>query len=507
MKRLNLSFSMILFILVGFCFLNPSLHAKTLTVAIMSEPPHIDPTETIEPAHDFHFQIYRGLYRFDKDNTPVGDLVRSEDISGDGKTWTLKLQEGATFFDGTDVDASAVKYTIERMQDPKRAAPMATLFSKIEDVRIKDKYTVEIETEIPFASFRYNLAHPNTGIISPTADQKLKDSFGRSPVSCGAYMVDEWLTGQRIVLKRFEDYKGPGKPYYDKIIYRIVPSADTRMAMLETGGVDAAVHMPITMLKIAEADPNIDTIRFKGVRLFYFWFNQAHPVLQNIKVRQALNLAVNRNAIIEYVAQGGASPAHTLFNSGTIAYSINVGDLKYDPDKARDMLKEAGVLGKTIKILATEDRYPFDRQVAEAVSAYLRAVGMKTALTIIGETGAYRAAINKREEDMGMVGWAGSTGDPDQYLRRQLWGKIAGKPWNFANYRNPEVDALIEKGAQEFNQDERAKIYGKIQQIIWNDWPFMPLYLIDGFAYSRGITGTRVFVSSEVVSFVSAHPK
>ncbi len=132
------------------------------------------------------------------------------------------------------------------MKDPKRAAPQAVLFAPVKAVRVVGEYTVELETQEPFASLRNNLAHPNAGIVSPTADRKLGAEFGRRPVSAGPYSLAEWVSGDRIVLKRFDKYVGP-KPFYDTIVFRAVPEPQTRLAMVQRGEADVAIRMPASL--------------------------------------------------------------------------------------------------------------------------------------------------------------------------------------------------------------------------------------------------------------------
>ena len=479
---------------------------NVLTVAVPTEAPSLDPVDSagIQPNVSHH--LFRKLYRMTPDMTPEPDLVVSEKIADDQVTWTLEIQKDVTFFDGTPLNAETVKYTIDRMLQPERKAPMAVLFTPIKEVRVKDDHTVELVTKEPFASLKNNLAHPNAGILSPKADQELKERFGRAPVSAGPYMVKEWAAGDRIVLARFPGYKGPA-PHWDEIVYRVVPAAETRLAMLETGQANVAEKMPATQAPAVQGNSNLQVIPFEGTRLQYFWFNLDMPPTNDIKVRQALNLAIDRETIMKKIMLGAASPVTSVMEK-IISFSTPVGTLEYKPDEARAMLQAAGVTGQKLKMVGTQNSYPFDRQVAEAVVGFFKEVGVEAELEIVADSAAHLEVMSKRAHHMGIVGWGGSTGDPDQYFRRQLWGEVAGKPWNFSGYKNPEVDALIAQGARTFDNPGRAKIYADVQRIAWNDWPWLLLHRTTSFAFGRAnLTDFDVYVNGESLVYTRARPK
>jgi len=480
--------------------------SRTLTVAIPFEPPHLDPVESLDVQQDLNYHLYRNLYRFTPDMAPHPDLVVADKVSEDGRTWTLELRKNVVFQDGTPFNAAAVKYTIERMKDPKRAAPMAVLFAPITSVRVVDDHTIELQTKEPFASLRNNLAHVNTGMISPAADQARGKEFGRKPVSAGPYELAEWVAGDRIVLKRFDRYVGP-RPHYDTIVFRVVPDAQTRLVMLERGEVDVAIRMPATQVDTAERNPQLQVIRLEGTRLLYMYFNLDKAPTNDIRVRRALNLAIDRQAIMKRVALGAAAPAESVMER-IVSYSTPVGKLEYKPDEAKELLRQAGVAGQTLRLVAPEGVWEFDRQTAEAVAGFLRSAGLKVELDIIKDFGAYTKTLGTREHHLGMVGWGGSTGDPDHYFRRQLWGQNAGKPWNFSGYKSPRVDDLIAVGARTFDTQERARIYADIQRTVWNDYPWLILHRVTGFAVARtGIGGIEIYLNSQAHVFVNARPK
>jgi ABC-type transport system substrate-binding protein len=380
------------------------------------------------------------------------------------------------------------------------------LFAPIVSIRAVGEYTVELETKEPFASLRNNLAHVNTGIVSPGADRARGKEFGRRPVSAGPYQVADWISGDRIVLKRFDKYVGPA-PYYETIVFRVVPDAQTRLVMVERGEADVAIRIPATQADLAQRDPQLQVIKLEGTRLLYMYFNLDKAPTNDIRVRRALNLAIDRDAIIKRVALGAASPAESVMER-IVSYSTPVGKLEYKPDEAKELLRQAGVVGQTLKIVASDGVWEFDRQTAEAVAGFLRNAGLKVDLETIKDFGVYAKTLGTREHHLGLVGWAGATGDPDHYLRRQLWGSNAGKPWNFSGYKNARVDELIAQGAQTFDTRERARIYADIQRTVWNDYPWLILHRVTGFAVSRAtIQGIEIYLNNQAHVYVNARPK
>ena len=479
--------------------------AKTLVVALPADPGTLDPLTSFVGAVELQAHVYRRLYAFTPAMVPEPDLVASDRVSADLRTWTLELKRNVTFFDGTPVNAAAVKYSLDRLLDPARSSTRTALVRPIKEIRIKGEHVVEIETHEPFASLKHNLAHQVGGIISPRADRELGVRFGRAPVSAGPYMVSDWASGDRIVLTRFADYQGP-RPYYDQLVFRIVPAPETRLAMLERGEAQVAVRMPPTVTRVAAGHPDLQVLRIEGTALYYFWLHLDRPPMTDLRVRRAVNLAVDREALIEKVALGAASPARTVMER-LIRYSCPVGTLTYEPDEARRLLREAGAVGTRLRMLASDGIFDLDRPLAEAVAGYLRDVGLTTEIRPISDAAAFSEIVAKRDAHLGLLPFSGATADPDQYLKRQLWGPIAGQLFNLAGYRNPRVDALIAQGARTFPDAERARIYCEVQRLVWQDWPWLILFRQDGATVARSdVTGIEVYVNSQASVFSRARP-
>ena len=480
---------------------------RDLVVLLGREFSHLDPVELQVGDQGLLFHlIYSYLYRLNRDAVPVPDLVETEKIERDRVTWTLTLKKGRTFHDGTPVNAEAVKYTVERMLDPERKAPQAVLFAPIKEVKVVNEHTVQLITKHPFAPLRYNLAHSNAVIVSPTADKKLGKDFGRNPVGSGPYRLAEWVAGQKIALQRYDGYPNP-KPYWETITFKPVPDPLTRELQVEKGEADVAVRTsPLDTARL-QANKALQVLVSPGARNAFMQINMKKAPTDNLKVRQALNYAVDKEAIIKVVLNGAGQPSRTVLEQPLLG-SKPIGPYPYDPKKARQLLKEANAEGATIDVITSQGNHVQDAATGEAVANYLKAVGLKVNLKVMGDLPAYLEQMKKREHSVAFVAWSPGTFDPDQVLRRILWGENAGKPWNFGGFKDEAVDALIEQAAQTLDVNERKALYGQIQEKIYAQVPWIFLHRLNSAAVARAdIENLHVLPGVEILLFNDARRK
>lgn len=477
-----------------------SVHAApsdVLTVLVPAEFPHLDPSEVISgDQYMVKYHIYNRLYTFDENMEPVHDLVVKDAVSEGGTTWTFDLRPGVKFHDGTPCDAAAVKYTVERMQ--KGMGNQKALYSMIKEVEVKSPTRVVMITKGLFPALRNNLAHPDAAIVSPMADKKLGKDFGKRPVGAGPYKFVEWLTGDHLTIVRNDDYYG-AKPYFREIVFKFVPDPMTRVMMIDSGQADVSLRVPPTDIAMLQPNKSLTITHVMG-RSIYFALNNAKPPFNDIRVRHAANYAVDKQAICDKILLGAARPSHSLVEA--VNYTINAGFYPYDPNKAKALLKEANAVGAKVVLLTPTNRYTLDTEVAQAVAGYLRAVGFDVEVDAVGDWPSFTDKARRGEFNLHMLGWGGSTGDPDNAFRIQLHSNNAGKVWNCGSYRNPKVDQLIEAGAKEFDLAKRAKIYADIQKIVWNDAPWLFLHRLSIFIVSNSnIQGIKVLPGTEMPYF------
>jgi peptide/nickel transport system substrate-binding protein len=482
----------------------PSGRDKDLIFLISAEFGHMDPVDTQSGEQSTAmYLVYNNLYKFDKTQTPRPDLVETEKVESDNVTWTLTLKKGYVFHDGTPVDAAAVKYTIDRMQEPERKAPQQALFAPIKEVKVVNDNTVQIITNGPFAALRNNLSHPNAAIISPTADKKLGKDFGRSPVGSGPYKLTEWTSGQQIVFKRNDAYPGT-KPYWDTIVFKPVADAVTRELQVEKGEADIAVRVNPQDVPRLQSNNDVRVLIMDGTRNAFFQLNMRKAPTDNLKVRQALNYAVDKEGIIKVVLNGAGAPSRTVLEEPLFG-AAPIGTFPYDPNKAKQLLQEAGAVGATLDVVAPQGRYIQDAQTAEVVANSLKAVGLNVNLKVMGDWPAYIETANKGEQHAAFLAWGGTTGDPDQVIRRILHGSLAGKPWNWGGYINAEADRLADQAAKTLDEAQRKDLYKQYQEKVVADVPWIFLHKLSGMSVIRGdVDNLNVLPGSEAHLLVDA---
>ena len=401
-------------------------------------------------------------------------------LSTDKKTWTFKLRQGVKFHDGTPFNAAAVKATFDRLLDPAQALPRRAEFSWVRSVEAVDDTTVRIITEAPYGPTLRTLAMDSGSIISPTALQKYGKDIGWHPVGTGPYKFESRVPEESVTLVRYDDYWG-GPRYLDRIEFRTVREDATRVAMLEAGEAQVVVNVPGTEVARLQKDPRLRVRLDPSTRVAHIGFNVHRAPFDKIKVRQALNYAVNRSAIVQGVLQEIGIPAKSILAPATWGYH-DVNMYPYDPNTAKRLLAEAGYPNGFETVLWTpEGRYFMDRQTAVAVQGQFQAVGVRTEIKVI-DWATYlqvlRRPLETNETPMYLLGWESGTADAAILLDIVFRSEAAPpKAWNTMFYKNPKVDEHIEAGRRETDETKRARIYSELQRIVMSDAPWIPLYV------------------------------
>jgi peptide/nickel transport system substrate-binding protein len=458
---------------------------NVLVVGQIAEPAALDP-HTVTAVNDFRIlmNIYDGLVRYKSGTLEVEPaLAKSWTISDDGLSYTFKLREGVKFHDGTDFNAEAVKFNFDRMLKDDHPYhdtgpfPLSFFFSSIADVTAVDASTVKFTLSEPFAPFLSNLAYPTGLIVSPAAVEKYGKDFGRHPSGTGPFMFKDWVSNASVTLERNPDYWDGAAPL-EAVIYRPITDANTRVAEMLSGGLDLMVEVPPDNVGTFASDPAFTLFEQAGPHLWFLILNAKEGPFANKEVRQAVNYAVNKQALVDNVLQGTATvadgPTPPAFNW---AHDDSLSPYPYDPDKARQMIKDAGFEGAEITFYVTDggsgmlDPVP----MGTAIQADLEAVGLKVKIETY-EWNTFLGKVNPGIEgkaDMAEMAWM--TNDPDTLpflaLRTEAFPDKGG--FNSGYYSNPEVDALLEKARTSTDQAERATLYKQMQQIVVDDAPWL----------------------------------
>ncbi|RAI00433.1 ABC transporter substrate-binding protein [Acuticoccus sediminis] len=455
-----------------------------LVVGQVAEPKSLDP-HAVTAVNDFRIlvNLYDGLVRFADGTLDVEPaLAESYEVSDDGLTYTFKLREGVSFHDGAPFDAEAVVFNFERMLNEDHPFhdtgpfPLSFFFSAVDTVEATDPMTVTFTLKEPYAPFLSNLAYPTGLIVSPAAVKEYGKDFGRHPSGTGAFHFVEWQSNSRVVVEKNADWWG-GEPPLQAIVFRPITDGNTRLAEMLSGGIDVMVETPPDALAQFEDDASFKVYEQAGPHLWFLILNTKEGPFADKKVRQAINYAINKGALVDSILQGtaevAAGPTPPAF---AWAYDESLEPYPYDPDKAKALLKEAGYDGKELTFYVTEGGSGMLDPIAmgTAIQADLEAVGMPTRIETY-EWNTFLGQVNPGLEgkaDMAEMAWM--TNDPDTLpflaLRTDAMPDKGG--FNSGYYSNPEVDTLLEEARTATDQGKRAELYKEMQQIVHDDAPW-----------------------------------
>ena len=349
-----------------------------ITLAMQLEPPHLDPTSAAAGAIDsvLYSNVFEGLTRFASDGSIIPGLAQSWVISDDGMTYTFKLAEGVTFHDGTTMDAEDVKFSLDRARAEDSANAQKALFASIADVEAVDASTVKITLSAPNGSLLFNLAWGDAVIVAPESIENIK----QAPVGTGAFKFANWVQGDNITLEKNADYWGtPAK--LDKVTFKFIsdPTAAFAAVMAEDVDVFAGYPAPENVPQF-EADPRFQVIVGNTEGETILSTNNKMPPFDNVKVREAMAHAIDRQAIIDGAMFGLGTPIGTHFAPHNPDYVDLTTGSAYDPEKAKALLAEAGFAeGFTTTLKLPPPSYA--RRGGEIIAAQLREVGIQTEIT------------------------------------------------------------------------------------------------------------------------------
>ena len=455
-----------------------------LIVGQIAEPKALDPA-AVTAVNDFRIlmNVYDGLVQY-KDGTLEVEpaLATSWQISDDGTEYTFSLRDGVTFHDGSAFDAEAVKFNFDRMLDENHPYhdtgpfPLSFFFSSIESVDAVDALTVKFTLNAPYAPFLSNLAYPTGLIVSPAAVAEHGAEFGRNPSGTGAFKFAEWRSNEAVVIEANPDHWG-GAPDLQAVVFRPITDANTRTAEMLAGGIDLMVEVPPVALGQFSADPY--TIHEQaGPHVWFLILNAKEGPFADVRVRQAANYAINKEAIVNDVLEGtaavAAGPTPPAF---AWAYNDSLQPYPHDPEKAKALISEAGAEGAELTFYVTEGGSGMLDPVAmgTAIQADLNAVGFDVKIETY-EWNTFLGEVNPGLEgkaDMAQMAWM--TNDPDTLpflaLRTAAWPDQGG--FNSGYYSNPKVDELLEAARASTDQAERARLYQEMQTIVQEDAPWV----------------------------------
>jgi len=479
----------------------------------IGEPSNLIPMLASDAAsHNIAGLIFNGLVKYDTDLSITGDLAESWDVSPDGLIITFHLRKGVKWTDGVEFTADDVMFGYKTIIDEKTPSAYKEDYLQVKKAEVLDRYTFRVTYEKPFAPA---LTSWGSLVVLPKHLLEGKDitksDLVRNPVGLGPYKLAKWVSGQEVDLISNKDYF-EGRPYLDHYIYKVIPDSATMFLELKTGGIDKMDLTPIQHTKQTDSPffrDNFRKYRYPAFQYTHLAFNQKHPWFSDKRVRQAIAYAVDKNEIVDVVLFGLGTPATGPYVPNTWPYNPNVKRYDYNPEKAKELLKEAGwedrdgdgILDKDGRLFSftilTNAGNALRKNTATIIQWRLRKIGIKVDIRTVEWSTFVNQFIDKKRFEAVLLGWSIGL-DADQY---DIWhsSKTKEKELNFISYSNPEVDSLLEKGRRTFAIEERKKAYFRIQEILADEVPYIFLYVPDAtpivHARIKGIKPTPIGIS------------
>lgn len=467
-------------------------YGGTITIGAMEEPDTLDVHKTaMAMASAVSHHLGGTLLSVNADTNELEpNLAESFQVSDDGLTITFKIRQGVTFTDGTPLTAQVFKDTYDRILNPDTGATVAaSLIPGIKSTSAPDDDTFVIELAAPSAPFLRNLS--SRGYLQPlsmAAIDKSGDEYGRKPIGAGPFKFKEWVTGQSITLERNDDFNWPqvslknqGKAYPDQLVYKFIQDQQTMLAALDSGSIDVAMNVAPKDVQRYRNNPDFYVLEAErqGLGLF-LEMNLENEVLSDLNVRKAVNMAINKEAIIKAVLNGEGTPAYGPIPATIFGYDPNVENYghKLNPDAAVSLLEQSGFakngefMEKDGKALELELLVMAQHnQAAQMVQAMLKAIGIKVNIQSM-EAGTLIEKVSQGEYDMSFLAY--SYGDPDILTLLFHSSQIGGL--NHVRVKHKELDDLLDQGRTTIDPDERRQVYARVQQIVVENAYWVPIY-------------------------------
>ena len=419
--------------------------------------------------------LYDTLIQYRANTTDIEPaLAEAWESSTDGLVWTFHLRQGVQFHDGTPLNADAVVFSLTRPEAVFRDF-QAEFISHITAL---DPFTVQIVLKTPFAPFISMVAGTALSIVSPTAVSRFGNNFANNPVGTGPFKFVQWDRDDKIVLEA-NDTHWAGRPSLDRLIFRSIPDNSMRLMELQQGRLHAMEFPNPDEIPFIRGDAQLELLMQSSLNIGYLAMNMDKPPFDNLKVRLAINHAINKAEIIQQLYQGTGVPAKNPIPPALWSYDDTIEDYEYNPELAKQLLAEAGYpdgFETTLWALPVPRPYiPDGYALAEVLQSQLQNIGVETTI-VTYDWGTYLAKTEVGEHDMAMLGWIADEGDPDNFFYYLLSKTYAEKPaFNIAFYRSNEMQDVLERARTSTDRSERIELYKQAQAIFHRDAPWVPL--------------------------------
>ena len=447
-----------IFLLATLTYAQPKpVYGGSLTIAQSVEPPGLDPTTATSAAipRVVYGNVLEGLVRIDRNGKIIPALAREYNISKDGKEYTFILKKGVKFHDGKPFDAEDVKFTFERLMDPKTNIPNIKYYRDIESVEVVDSHTVKFKLKNVNSMFLFNLARPDSIIINKQTVDRLKTA----PVGTGPFKFVEWIRGDRVILAKFEEYHRKGFPYLDKVTFKFIGDPSAQIASLKAGDVDVIGYdvSPENAL-LLEKDPKFKVLNGYTTTEVILSTNQTRKPFDDVRVRRAMAHAIDRSALIKGVMSGYGVPIGSHMDPGNPYYIDLTSVYPYNPTKAKQLLAEAGYPNGFETVIKLPERFAYAKRSGEIITDMLSQVGIRLKIELT-EWGQWIDRVFRNADfDLTVIGHA-EPFDIDIYAN----------PKYYFRYDNPKFQEMLKKAEMEPDPKLRRDLYVALQKMITED--------------------------------------
>lgn len=455
---------------------NPAAdRGNEVVVGISSDPQSWDPIDTfLLDWSTVATSIYEGLVERDLDLELQPGLAESWEYLDDN-TLEFKLRQGVVFHNGEPFNAEAVKFTFERLLGEEgQKGPQYSNYKSIDSVEVKDEYTITMNLNAPDPVLLTKLAGYGSVIVPPAYVTEVSDEeFNNKPVGTGPFKMTDYKRDQEVVLEKNEDYWKDGLPKLDKVTFKFIPEASTRLAELQTGKIDIMKRVEVAQTKTVKDTAFLKLEEVGTPTVFSLRFDTAQAPLDKKEVRQAINYAINKDEIIKEILGGYGIPISTYQSELSFGNNPDLKPYAYDPEKAKEMLKAAGVAeGTELEVFIPGNDGNF-KEITQAVAFYLEEVGLKMNINSVDNTTLTSDLIpTGKAGHMYRQGWGGWTLDFDNtaYLMYH-----EGEQWN-PSFKDEKVEELLAAQRATVDQDERHKIFMELTTVLYDLAPEVNLY-------------------------------
>lgn len=486
---------------------------KDVVAAIPVDITTLDPMDTSDTlSGGIQRMMMDGLYSFTDDMKLKPMLATGYTANADATEFTFTLRKGVKFTDGTDWNADAAIANVNKWTDKtlglKRTNFVSGIINHVEKI---DDYTIKFVLNKPFGAFVNNMAHPAMVMMSPKQLAQGVDVTAKQPVGTGQYKFVEWVPGDHVTIALNKDWWGYNKEAsggetivapdagFKSITFKPVIESASRVAMLQSGDAQMVFDVPTESFDMLSKEPNIKATQINSIIVRYLFLNTQKPALSDIRVRQAISMAIDKQAFVNVVRNGLGSVATSIIGPDVQFYKGNE-PLPYDVAKAKALLKEAGYEnGLTLKLLifnttSSQKQAEFYKQQLAAAGINVEIVSMESAI-VNQKVQGFRGEGKDAEYDLYIAGWSPSTGDADWGIRPMLASEmIPPLGYNLSYYQNPEMDGYINAALTTADEAKRKEAYAKAQDLFWKDIPMVAVANEPAtWATNNKITGVRLF--------------